>query len=497
MDHHNEICTITGEKMYSGLIYQILNSVCFVLCSYGIHYFMGNTMSSGEYGTMGIILVILDFEYLFVNNGVRQAVSREIASKKYDDRDLLLKSIFFQCVLTGILFLINIGGARYLGEVFHDSTLQYYIKIAAFIVPATGLYIITQGIHNGLFLFRRESIIGIIYSVLKLSIIPYSYFLKENSVVAAEFGFFTAALGSLIAGGVSIWQKKEQLSKRTKKASILAFAKCSLNYSLFFIIVSVILSMDTLILRYYTLDPSVVGYYTGAVNFGKITYYLLTAFFLIALPIIVDLYIHNNYKAIKETIKTLFLLILVFILPIPILIIATSEKLLSLFYSREYILAANALRFLSISDFLMGIIVVFNMIVTAMNKRRVSILLSLLMLTADIFLCCTLTKRIGMTGTAAAGLICTGIISVILFIYVTSIVGIFINKQLVTAFILSVLYGCIMWRFFHYFPFTNIVSLVFAYFVAYLLYIGIMFIFKILDIQIIFQFLQIKRKIKH
>lgn len=483
--------------MYSGLIYQLLNSVCFVVCSYGIHFFMGNTMSSGEYGTMGTILVILDFEYLFVNNGVRQAVSQEIASKKNNDWDLLLKSIIFQCILTGILFLINIVGARYLGEVFHDSTLQNYIKIAAFIVPTTGLYIITQGIHNGLFLFRRESIIGIIYSILKLSIIPYSFFMKETPVVAAELGFFTAAFGSLVIGGISIWQKKERLVRRAKKASVLSFAKSSLSYSLFFIIVSIILSMDTLILRYYTLDSRIVGYYTGAVNFGKITYYLLTAFFLIVLPVIVDLYIRNNYEAIKETIKSFILLIQIFILPIPILIIVTSGELLSLFYNQEYIIAANALRFLSISDFLMGIIVVFNMIVTAMEKKRVSTIISILMLAVDIFLCCTLTKSIGLTGTAAAGLICTGMISIILFIYVTSIVGIFINKQIILALFLCIFYGCFMWKFFHFFHFSNIFKLVFAYFIAYLLYIGIMYIFKILDIQMIIRILQVKRKKKH
>jgi hypothetical protein len=52
-----------------------------------MHYFLGKNLTSAEYGIVGTIITIINFGYLFLNNGVRQAVSKEISLNVFNTAD--------------------------------------------------------------------------------------------------------------------------------------------------------------------------------------------------------------------------------------------------------------------------------------------------------------------------------------------------------------------------------------------------------------------------
>lgn len=473
--------------LYKGLIFQIANSLFFVLCSYIVHYFLGQNMTPTEYGTWGIILVILDFEYLFVNNGVRQAVAREIAYKRYDTIDVIKKSVILQMILACGLSIFTFLIAPYLAIAFHDSSLELYIKIVAVILPFTGIYVITQGVHNGLLLLERESIIGILYSLLKLSIMPLCLWTSFSMVINAELGYIFAAAGAMFIGTISLYQKRQNMIKNVGKISFKKFTKDALNYSFFFIIVSVALSIDTLILRIFVEKSEMIGFYTGAVNFGKISYYILTAFFLVILPIIAALYEKKEFEKLQETIYTVMILINVFVLPVPIFLIVSGKQLLVLFYGADYGVASNALLFLSLSDFFMGMIVLFHMIAEAMEKKKFSVVFSVSMIIVDICLVSLLTVRIGMTGTALASCLCTFVFLIASYIYVSKLTGIMINRKLILSVGIAVLYGLFVREIFHWVHVKHIFVMIGAYVVLYVIYIFIMGVCKVIDIATVWQ----------
>lgn len=472
--------------LYRGLIFQILNSIFFVMCSYGTHFFLGKNMTPAEYGIWGTILVILDFEYLFVNNGVRQNVAREIAGGQYDVKDIIRKSLFLQIILAGSLSLATYHLAPYLSVILHESSLKGYIQVAAFIVPITGFYIVTQGVHNGLFLLEQEAKIGILYSILKLSIIPFVLLAQFSLVVSAEIGFMFAAAGGLFFGSISLIKRKKLIVKRAKKINMIYFAKNSISYSLFFIVVSVTLSIDTIFLRIFIKNPEEIGYYTGAVNFAKITYYVLTAFFLVVLPIVSDLYEKRDFAKIKENILQLLLLINVFVVPIPILLISSRKHLLVLFYNEKYSIASGALVLLALSNFFMGIIVIFNMIAKAMEKKKFSSVISICMIMLDVVLICILTPKIGMIGTALASCCCTFIFALISVIYIRIQIGSFMDKKLCVSFVLPFFFLCCTSFLFRRIDIGNIFVLFVVYTLLYALVILCGCIFKIIDIKLIY-----------
>lgn len=475
---------------YKGLVFQVFNSLFFVLCSYIVHYFLGQNMTPAEYGTWGIILVILDFEYLFVNNGVRQAVAREVAYKRFDTMDIIKKSVILQMILVGALSMLTVFSAKYLSAAFHDASLEKYIQFVSVILPFTGIYVITQGGHNGLFLLVRESMIGILYSILKLSIIPLCLYTGLPVVMSAELGYVIAAVGGLITGTLSLYQKRGEMTKNVGKLRFKKFMKDAFNYSLFFIIVSVALSIDTLILRIFTIESETIGFYTGAVNFGKISYYVLTAFFLVILPVIADLYEKNDFRKLRETVYTVMILINVFVLPIPVFLMASGKQFLLLFYGADYASASSALFFLSLSDFLMGLIVVFHMIAEVMERKKFSAVFSVCMICADVSLVSLLTKRMGMAGTAMGSCLCTAVFCIVSFLYVSKLTGMIIDRRIVSSVGIAGLYGLVVWQFFQWKNAHNIFAMAGLYIVLYIVYVLLMVLFRVISLSAVLQMIK-------
>ena len=74
--------------MYIGIILHTLAKCAFIAGSYIIHFFLGKYLPATEYGIVGTIITIINFEYLLLNNGVRQAISNAISQEKYDNKNI-------------------------------------------------------------------------------------------------------------------------------------------------------------------------------------------------------------------------------------------------------------------------------------------------------------------------------------------------------------------------------------------------------------------------
>ena len=60
--------------MYIGIILHLLSKISFVIGSYTMHFFLGRFLPEAEYGIVGTIITIMNFEYIFFTDGVRQGM---------------------------------------------------------------------------------------------------------------------------------------------------------------------------------------------------------------------------------------------------------------------------------------------------------------------------------------------------------------------------------------------------------------------------------------
>lgn len=471
--------------MRRGLVLNILSNLVFFLSGYAMHFYLGNSLSAASYGVVGTIITVLDFEYMFLSNGARQSLSREISSGKYDTWDIIRKTSGFQLLIIAAFFSINFFGAPLFAKVLNDYTLTFYFRVSAFLIPANGLFVILLGVNDGLRRFGSSALLGTVYPIAKLLVIPMIMFVfGERPVLGVEVGFLCALLLSIAIGGIMLVGHPPRVNG-TGETEILPFwtvAANTLSFSLFFIVVSVVLSVDTLVVKSVVTPPSMAGYYTGAVNFGKIAYYLLSAFVTVILPVISLLVSRGDRQGAIDKAREIVLISTAFVLPIVMVISASSGNLLSVFYGRDYSVAGQALSYLSLSNFFMGMTVILNMILSPFHKGRFSDVLSMvtLLMVFPLFIVCA---RIGgISYIAFASMICTALTLITSYVMVRRYTGPLLGRKSLSAVLLNVLLWIGVRILFNRFQVSNLFALAGVYAAIYIFFVALLIVLHVIRV---------------
>lgn len=470
--------------MRRGLVLNLTSNVIFFVSGYVLHYFLGNSMPPAAYGVVGTIITVLDFEYMFVSNGARQSLASQISRHKYDIADIIGKTIAFQLLVIAVFFCVNFFGAPLFGIVLNDASLDFYFRVAAFLVIANGLQVVLLGVNDGLQRFGTSALLGTFYPIAKLSVIPLIIFVfVDDPVLGVEIGFMLAVMLTILLGCIILAFNHAPLKvHRPEKVPFGEVAHHTLSFSFFFIMVSLVLSVDTLIVKAVVEPADMAGYYTGAMNFGKITYYLLQAFSTVILPVVAKLVGEGLMGKALSRIQELLLLAFAFIFPISVVISATSSDLLATFYSADFTVASPTLSFLSFSNFFMGMTVILNMVLNSYGSSRFSDVLSIVSLVVVIPVFIAAAKFGGIMQIGFASMLCTGVAMLVTLVRTYQKVGAVITKRTWAVIACNAVLWVAVFAAFHWIHITNLLVLALAYMLIYFAYVGIMIGLKIIPL---------------
>lgn len=471
--------------MRRGLALNILSNLVFFISSYCIHYYLGSTVPAASYGIVGTIITVLDFEYMFVSNGARQSLSAHISSRNFDIKDLIWKTVGFQCLVVLFFFLVNFVGSPVFAAVFHDNSLQFYFKLAAFLIPANGFYVVLLGINDGLQRFGHSAFLSTIYPIFKLGVIPLIMFIfPHDPVSGVELGYLFAMLLTIIIGLLLLIPLQHRFSEGgSDKIRFSVVAQQTLSFSFFFIMVSIVLSLDTLVVKAVVEPDSMAGYYTGAMNFGKTSYYLLQAFAVIILPIVSRLMsVHKRDEALQAA-QELVLIAFAFVLPLAMIISSTSGSLLTTFYHPSYAIASHALMFLAPSSFFMGITVVFNMVINIKRSNHFSDILSIVSLIIVIPLFILSAHFGGITYIALSSMVCTFAAMVISYLQAKHSFGDMFTGKTWKVIIINGAIWVVLFALTHVVTIHNLIELALIYAAIYAVYLACILKFGVVKLS--------------
>ncbi|KFI47927.1 lipopolysaccharide biosynthesis protein [Bifidobacterium biavatii] len=474
--------------MKRGLVLNLISNIMFFVSGYALHFFLGNTMPAASYGIVGTIITVLDFEYMFVSNGARQSLASQISRRKYDVRDVIAKTTLFQLLVIAVFFSIDFFGAPLFGLVLNDPSLDFYFKVAGFLVIVNGLQVILLGVNDGLQRFGISALLSTFYPIAKLGVIPLIIFVfRDDPVLGVEVGFLLAVALTIVLGCILLAANHAPLNeRRPERIPFGDIAKHTLSFSFFFIMVSLVLSMDTLVVKAVVEPAAMAGYYTGAMNFGKITYYLLQAFSTIILPVVAKLIGEGKRGEAVERMQQFLLIAFMVILPISVIIAASSRSLLSSFYSQPFTVAAVALSCLTFSNFFMGITVMLNMVLNSFGSSRFSDALSIVSLVVTIPLFIVSAKYGGITHIAVASAACTGTAMLVSFARVRAKAGEPLTARAWKTLALNAALAVACGVLFHFVTIDNLLLLALAYvaiFAAYLVCLPLLRIVPLADLK--------------
>ena len=470
--------------MFKGIILHTIGKVAFVIGSYVMHYYLMHQLPDAVYGLVGVLITIINFEYLFLNHGIRQAISNLIAKNIFHTGDIVKKGLLYQGVLITVISLVTFFGASVIADLLNDATLTPYIRFAAYLVPFTGFYFALLGVLNGFKLFVAEACIVTIYPLLRLSVIPFVGSVFQDPLNGTQMGFLFAASGIFTISAAVLFKKRSLLKSDKPKVKHLPYIKSAVGFSIIFAIASVVMNLDTTILKMKDVGDAQLGYYTAAVTVGKVPFYLLSAFFLVVLPVVTRYHADRTTEKASEAIRDLLTIILSVVLPFVVIVSASSHEFLSLYSPTiAYTAASSALSFLLFGTFSLGLMLVFSMVLSAVEKKNFSTGLSLVMLFVFGIVCYLFSTWWGITGAGLTSLVVCTAAMLVGFWKVCRVFPKILNRShfiliglnIVAFFVVRIVVSLV--------TFPNLIFLLGTYIIIFLAFIAIFVFSGILSIQ--------------
>jgi O-antigen/teichoic acid export membrane protein len=269
-------------------------------------------------------------------------------------------------------------------------------------VPIYALYSVITGYYNGMRDYRIQASLLLLYDISKPMMIFLLVFLGF-SVWGAVLGFALGPVVPMIAGiylmGLrSVWSDAYPYKK------ILRFA---IPIIVFSTAVNLIMSLDLFFVKRILIDNELAGFYSAASMIARVPYSLVGALTAALFPAISASM--NDRQKTREYINESIRYTLLILVPLTLVVAASSSGLVSLIYSSVYKPAGVPLGILILGESFFALFAVLTTVISGSGKPGISMLLSLLILLVDFISNQILVPLWGMEGAALS----TGISSVI------------------------------------------------------------------------------------
>jgi stage V sporulation protein B len=388
---------IETKEFTKGTNQLVIAQMVFLLSGYVIHLVLGRYFGPETYGTYGVVLSLMTTINLLLIVGFPQGASKYIAAGSAIG-SIIRQSTKIQTIFAIVIFAAYLGLAGVVADALNDPSLAPYIRISAFVVPVYALYCMyNNGYLNGLRRFDKQAKTLIISSVVKMGAVFALVFLGLG-VNGAIFGYLAAAIVGLFLA----WRYLGTVARSAASFDLKKLLKFGIPATILSVSIFLLINIDLFMVKAILQDNVSTGYYTSAGMLAKIPYYIFTGLSLIVLPSISRSVAINDVAMLRSYIRQAMRHMLILLLPLVLVISATSSELISLVYSSAYIDAARPLSLLIVGLGLLSIFLMLTNIIMGSGKPKIAMLLGLLMVPLDVGLNLWLIPHHGLMGAAIA-----------------------------------------------------------------------------------------------
>ena len=400
--------------MSKGIIYKLTYIFLFVIGGYAIHIYLARFLLPEKYGTFGVCLSIVMICYIFLDNGIRQEVSKLSSHYPESAKHFLVKGIFVQLLIAGLLGLLIIIFAKDISSLLNDKRLTNLLYLCGIIVVVQGLSFVFQGPLNGIKKFREENSILIFYALLKPILAILLVYLGFE-VMGALTGFLIASIAAVILGIVLTRNLGNKKYDAIKVGNIL---KSSIPIMVIFGGITIIMNFDLLSVKHFMPEGEFSGYYTSAAAISKLSYWFLFAFGSVLLPFVSSSFHKDDIKQTRKYINEIIRYSLLIVLPVVFLFSFYADNAVCLIYGTGYQPAGNVLKILIFGLANLGLISILSHIMIGINQETLMIGYSLTGIVTAIVLNIILVPRIGMIGGAISTTVSAGVMAILSYSFI-------------------------------------------------------------------------------
>ncbi len=370
--------------------------------------------TESDYGIFSIAYSILSICTIISTLGLKQGVIRNIAysrgKKDYKKiLGLISSSIYFSVIMSLLVGLVLFIFSEIIAiELFHEPRLIVPLRIFSICVPFLSLIGIFSSIYRGFdqvkpTIYFQFILLNMFFSILLVLIIYFNrsfenifYALTASTVVTFILFIIYATPRTSFKKILKIKLVKSVISVEAKE--LLFFSLPLLGAA---VLNMVILWTDTLMLGGLKTSAD-VGLYNVAHPTAYLISFPLGSLLAIYIPVMSGLYAKRKFNEIKRNFLIITKWLCSATLPLFIFLFLFPAPLIELIFGSNYVLAANALRILSLGLIINNFVGPCGASLIAMGKSKFIMFATLIAATINIILNAILIPYYGIIGAAIA-----------------------------------------------------------------------------------------------
>ena len=405
------------QDVIGGTLYLLVSQVIFLITGYIIQIGLGRYLGPSGYGIYSIIIYISMALVVILSTGIPQAVSKYISENECQKNSVLTTGFILLLPSTIIISISLFFCSGWLATIFNDYSLKRYIELISILIPPYAILYLMIGYYNGIMDYRMQSLLYILYNISK-PIMIFIFVLMGYSVWGALLGF---SVSSIIPVFISLYFIIIPDLLRSNRFPLKKILNFSIPIIIFYFTINLIMSMDLFFVKRILITDEFPGFYSAASMVARVPYFLIAAATTALFPAISSSM--SDSLRLREYIRESLRYSLLFLLPITAMVVGSSTQLVVLLYSDAYKAAGYPLEMLTIGMSIFSIFTLLATILSGCGRPRIAMILSLIILMADIPLNLLMVPVWGMVGAAIATTVSSAIGLILAALYVYKLQG--------------------------------------------------------------------------
>jgi len=376
---------------------------------------IGRTFGPEVYGLFSLATMLLIFVVAFFSFGLPEGLVRFIpfyrGKNQKSEINFIIKksfSILISVSLIGGILLFSLSNIISI-EIFHNSNLIPFLKIAALTIPffiLANYYLAILrayefiGIYSFILNFLQNfikvgSLLFFIIIGIKTNVVMYSYFLGILAMFLASYFAFDKYAKIIVEKNLNINRKKEitkGLFSYSWPLTLLGIASFALYW------------IDSFTIGYFKTVAD-VGLYNAAIPLAALLMIAPDLIIQLFFPIVTKEYSKKNFKLIEQLSKQVTKWIFIVNLPLTLIMLLFPGAIINLVFGETFLPAEQALRLLAFGSLFGSLSIVPSHLISMMGKSRLMLVNILLMLGLNLILNIILVPKYGLNGAAFSTMI--------------------------------------------------------------------------------------------
>lgn len=415
-----------------GTSLDFISRIVFIVSGFVLNVVFARYFGAEKYGDLAIILSLLTLLNVFITNGVPNSLSKYMANEDIEQKDLFKKSLLIQILVVIVIVILSLIIINILGKFGKIFYLKKYLYMILTLLPLNALFYLSIGVLNGLRDFKNQAAVNIIYPVLRLISVLVLMLAFKMDITAVIIGTAVAYLPSIFYAFV-----KFKLIDSGKKVKIKEIIKFSLKIMGLFLLVTIFLNIDLIIVRSLAENKRDVGIYGAMMSVGKIPYFILYSFSTIIFPIISNMKSESTSKEIQNLLEKVFNLFLGVGTLILLIMIFYSKDIIRILYGNEYIDGYQLLPAYTFGIIGLSITSLISNILFVIHKKKTFLYVMYLMPFFEVIGIYIFFNKLGIGAAAFMFAISTGVMSLFLLILLKHLMP---NSISIKAFVFMILF---------------------------------------------------------